>query len=159
MIREILELVLITFLPIFELRGSIPYGVLKLNMNWIDVFIICVLANIAVGMLVYFLLDKFVHLITRFKAVGRVYARLIVKPRKNIKYYVEKYGELGVAIFIGVPLPGSGVYSAALGSYLLGMNYKDFLIACIAGVLIAGTAVMLITLFGSGAWSFFIKRI
>ena len=76
---------------------------------------------------------------------------------KTYDEYVEKYGEIGVAIFIGIPLPGSGVYTGSMGSYLLGVSKKDFIIACILGVLIAGTAVTLITLFGSGAWHFFLK--
>jgi uncharacterized membrane protein len=60
---------------------------------------------------------------------------------------VDKYGELGVAVFIGVPLPGTGVYSGALGSYLLGLNRRKFMIANIRGVVIAGAAVTAICLF------------
>ncbi|MBW2966898.1 hypothetical protein KY362_00270, partial [Candidatus Woesearchaeota archaeon] len=69
MIREILELIFITFLPFLELRASIPYGILKLQMNWIDVFIICVITNVLLGILIFFLLDKFVHLIIKIKPV------------------------------------------------------------------------------------------
>jgi uncharacterized membrane protein len=157
MLNEVITLILVTFLPIFELRASIPLGILKYNMHWIDVFIICVIANIAIGILVFFLLDKCVHLVIRIKFIGRLYNRLVVKTRKKIKPYVEKYGTLGVAVFIGIPLPGSGVWTGALGSYLMGLRYRDFIIACIVGVLIAAVAVTLIVLFGAGAWGFFIK--
>jgi uncharacterized membrane protein len=159
MLKEMLVLIGITFLPIFELRASIPYGILYYHMHWLPVFIVCVLANILVGMIVFFLLDKFVHVVTRVKWIRKIYHRIIENTQKKVHPYVEKWGVLGVAIFIGVPLPGSGAYTGALGSYLLGMSYKEFFIACVLGVIIAGIAVTLITLFGSGAWSFFIKMV
>ena len=159
MINPILELILVTFLPFLELRASIPYGILKLHMDWVNVFIICVITNIILGIIIYFLLDKLVHLFIRIKPIGRCYHKVVERTQRKIHPYVEKYGEIGVAIFIGIPLPGSGVYTGALGSYLLGLGYKKFIIACIVGVIIAGTAVTLITLFGTGAWNFFIKAI
>jgi uncharacterized membrane protein len=159
MLKEILILIGITFLPIFELRASIPYGILYYHMHWLTVFIIAVLANIAIGMIVYFILDKFVHLAIRVKWINRIYQHFVLKTQKKIHPYVEKYGTLGVAVFIGIPLPGSGVYTGALGSYLLGLGYKKFFIANVIGVLIAAIAVTLIVLFGSGAWNFFIKMV
>jgi uncharacterized membrane protein len=159
MFREILELILVTFLPFLELRASIPYGILKLQMNWIDVFLICVITNIILGIIIYFLLDKLIHLVIRIKPIGRLYSKVVERTQKKVHKYVEKYGEIGVAIFIGIPLPGSGVYTGALGAYLLGLGYKKFIIACIVGVIIAGTAVTLITLFGANAWGLFIKQV
>lgn len=157
--NPILELIAITLLPFLELRASIPYGILKLGMPWYYVFIICVITNIILGLLIFFLLDKFVHLIIRIKPLGKLYHKSVERTQKRIHKAVEKWGELGVAIFIGIPLPGSGVYSGALGAYILGLSYKKFMIATIIGVLIAATAVTIITLFGSSAWHFFIKPV
>jgi len=159
MLYSILELIVITFLPFLELRASIPYGILKLNMHWLPVFIICVITNIVLGLIIFFLLDKCVHIVVKIKPLGKIYNKLVERTQKKIKKPVERWGELGVAAFIGVPLPGSGVYSGALAAYLLGMSYKKFIIANIIGVLIAGVAVTIIVLFGAGAWTFFIKAI
>ncbi len=159
MIRELLELIAVTFLPFLELRASIPYGILKLGMSWPLVFVICVVTNIILGFIIYFLLDKLVHYVIRIRWIGRIYHRVVERTQRKIHGYVERYGEIGVALFIGVPLPGSGVYSGALGAYLIGLGYKRFMIACVVGVVLAGVAVTLITLFGSGVWSLFIKSI
>lgn len=167
MLKEIIILMLLTLLPFLELRYSIPAGILSgrielpfgitligLNLNWILVFFVAVITNILLGILIYLLLDKFVHYFLRFKIFSKPYNKLIVRPRKKIKKYVDKYGELGVAIFIGIPLPGSGVYTGALGAYALELGFKKFLIACIIGVLISGILVTIITLTGRGisAW-------
>ena len=72
---------------------------------------------------------------------------------------MDKYGEIGIALFIGIPLPGSGVYSGSLGANLIGLKYKKFIIANILGVLIAGIIVTIIVLSGNNAFSYFIKTI
>ena len=72
---------------------------------------------------------------------------------------VEKWGELFLIIFIGIPLPGSGVYSGALAGYIMGISFKKFMIANIFGVLIAAILVTIVTLTGSEAFQFFIKEI
>ena len=77
MFNKIIELILITLLPFLELRASIPYGILKLQMNWVDVFIICVITNIILGIIVYFLLDKFIHLVIMFKPFGKLDNRTV----------------------------------------------------------------------------------
>ena len=121
------------------------------------VFVVCVVTNIILGPLIYFFLDKIVHVFLRIKTLKKLYNRILLRTQKRIHPYVEKYGLLGVAIFIGIPLPGSGSYSGALGSYVLGLGYKRFFWANVLGVLIAGVIVTLVVLSGAGAWSFLIK--
>ena len=159
MLEEMIILILMTFIPFLELRASIPYGILVLHMNWFFVFVVCVIANIVLGPVLYLFLDKFIHLFLKINAVGKCYNFYIKRTQKKIKKYVDKYGLLGVSIFIGIPLPGSGVYSAALGSYLLGLEFRKFIMATILGVLIAGILVAAIVLSGSAAFGFFIKVI
>ena len=145
MVNNILYLIFITLLPFLELRASIPYGINILRMPWLTVFIVCVIANIILGIIIYFLLDKFVHFFLRYKIFSKPYNHIVLRTQKNIQKSVDKYGELGVALFIGVPLPGSGVYSGALGAYVIGLSFKKFIIADILGVLIAGTIVTIIS--------------
>ena len=167
MFKEIMILALITAFPFAELRLSIPLGILGdkmdlpflgtwtgFGLSWPVVFAVCVTSNILVGIIVFFLLNKFVSLITKIKSVDRLYQFCVRRTQSKIKDAVDKYGWLGVAIFIGVPLPGTGVYAAALGSHLIGLSYKKFIIANVVGVLIAGILVTIITLTGKGLFAF-----
>ena len=61
--------------------------------------------------------------------------------RRELLREVGDVGELGVAVFIGIPLPGSGVYTGAFGSYLIGLSKRKFAIANVIGVVIAAAAV------------------
>ncbi|KYK26259.1 hypothetical protein AYK26_05625 [Euryarchaeota archaeon SM23-78] len=77
--------------------------------------------------------------------------------QKKSKKYVEKYGELGLAIFIGIPLPGSGVWSGALAANIFGLKFRKYLVASIIGVLIAGIMVTIIMVSGAEVFGVFVK--
>lgn len=156
--NNILELILITLLPLLELRASIPWGILKQNMSWQLVFAVCVITNILLAPIVYLFLDKVIHLFLRIKSLDRIYQYYVEKTQKKIHKYVDKYGEWAVALFIAVPLPGSGVYSGMLAAYLIGLGYKRSFIAAVIGVLIAGAIVTLVSVSGSEVFYFLIKQ-
>jgi uncharacterized membrane protein len=157
MIEEIVILVLMTLLPFLELRASVPWGILVLGMNLWVVFAVCVVANILLAPLIWLFINYIMQLFLKIKAISRLYDKIVVKTQKKVKPYVEKYGKLGLALFIGIPLPGSGVYSGGLGAYLLGFKFKDYMIASVIGVLIAGILVLIASVSGLEIFKLFIK--
>jgi len=157
--KAVLVLILITLIPTLELRASIPYGILRADMHWWSVVLVCVVTNIVLGPLVYLFLDKAVTLLLRFEWLSGIYGRTVSRTQRRIQRSVDRYGEMGVALFIGIPLPGTGSYSGALGAYLLGLGYRRFIVANIIGVLMAGTIVTAVVLSGVGAFRMLIKVI
>jgi uncharacterized membrane protein len=155
-----LMIVVLTLLPLLELRASIPYGIAVLGREqWPVVFVIAAGVNILLGPIVFLLLDKFMHLLLKIPAVERYWNRVIAKTQKKIHPMVEKYGIWGLGLFIGVPLPGSGVYSGAMGGYLLGFKHREFLLSAVVGVLIAAAVVTMVMLTGGAALDIFIKPV
>ncbi len=148
MIQNILVLSAITLLPYLELRASIPYGIFTMRneLSWITVSIICIVVNIILGWIIYFFLGPIFNLFRKWHWFEVMFWPRLEKVQNKIRPYVEKYGELGVALFIGIPIPGSGVYTGALGAYLLGLSKKKFFIANVIGVLLAGAAVTILSL-------------
>jgi uncharacterized membrane protein len=157
--KAILILILITLIPTLELRASIPYGILQADMHWGAVVLICVVTNIILGPLVYLFLEKGMGLLLRFRWLNHIYGRTVASTQRRIQKSVDRYGEMGVALFIGIPLPGTGSYSGALGAYLMGLGYRRFIIANVIGVLIAGTIVTAVVLSGLQAFRFLIKTL
>ncbi|MGC9310594.1 MAG: COG2426 family protein [Candidatus Aenigmatarchaeota archaeon] len=159
MIPEIIGLVLVTFLPGLELRAGIPYGILGgkvslpfgytlggLGLNPLIVVPVVLLANILLGEFIFWALNTILPYVLKIKPLERVYTHCVRRVQKKARTYVGRYGVFGLALFIGVPLPGSGVWSGALAAFILGFAHKGFSIANVAGVLIAGTIVTLLTL-------------
>ena len=167
MLYKILILILVTLIPTLELRASIPLGIIGgevmifnttlqgFGFNWPLVFLVCVLTNIILGPLVFIILNKFIHYFLRFNLFAKYYHKKVEKTQKKIEPYVEKYGLFGIALFIGIPLPGSGSYTGALGAYLLGLDLKKFILANTIGVIIAGIIVTVATLTGIKIFNLF----
>jgi len=149
MIQAILILVAVTLIPALELRASIPVGIFKLadQLSWPMVAAVCIVANIILGWVVFLVMGPVFNFIRRWSWFERKIWPILEKTQHKIHPYVEKYGEFGVALFIGIPLPGSGVYTGAFGSYLLGLDKRKFAIANVIGVLIAAVAVTALCLF------------
>jgi uncharacterized membrane protein len=98
-------------------------------------------------------------LLLRFQWLNGIYGKTVTRTQRRIQKSVDRYGEMGVALFIGIPLPGTGSYSGALGAYLLGLGYRRFIIANVIGVLMAGSIVTAVVLSGVEAFRVLIKII
>ncbi len=145
---------MVTSIPALELRASIPYGILgnaswgitQGLMPWFAVTAVCIIFNILLGWLVYMLMTPFFLFLDMFPFFNRYVEPFIKRAQRKIAPYMEKYGSIGLALFIGIPLPGSGVYTGSLGAYVLGLEKRKFMVACVIGVIIAGTLVTALTL-------------
>lgn len=154
MLKQIIILALITLIPALELRASIPYGILgnerfgidPETMKWWIVVPICLIANIVLGWVVFRLLSPAMKALEHFPWFRRKLEPVLLRAQRKIHPYVEKYGEMGIAVFIGIPLPGSGVYTGAVGAFLLGLDRRKFAVANVIGVLIAGAIVTALSL-------------
>jgi len=145
--ENFIYIVALTFLPGLELRASIPYALLISNSNLFFIPIILLL-NIILGEAVFYFLNTSLDFFLKINVFKKYYLKYIKRIQKRARKYVDKYGTLGLAIFIGIPLPGSGFYTGALAAFILGFERRDFSIANILGVLISGIAVTLIVLSG-----------
>lgn len=147
-VQHVLWLVLLTFVPTLELRMSIPVGILGMDdIPWLVVAAICIASNIVLAPMVWIFVHHIMKYFLRVGFIKKIYDWLVVRTQRKVEPYVERWGTLGLALFIGVPLPGSGVYSGCLGAYLLGFKFRDFMLASTLGVFIAGSVVTVIAVF------------
>lgn len=152
------QIIGITMLPFLELRASIPAGILLLGPDaWLFVAAVAITANIVLGFLLFFFVELIIKVLTKVSLLDRLYQRTILRIQRQASPYVHKYGTIGLALFIGVPLPGSGVYSGVLAAKVLGFRFREYALAMVIGVCIAGAAVTCVMLSGSAAFSLFIR--
>lgn len=135
---EIVKYIVITLLPWIELRGAIPLAVKNDAFYAIPVI---VLTNIVIFFPVYFGLELFYEL---FKD-NSFLAKILEKTRAKAQPYVEKYGVLGLLVFVAIPLPGTGAYSGSLAAWLLDLDWKRSFMAVGLGVVVAGLIVYLLS--------------
>ncbi|HLD33800.1 MAG TPA: small multi-drug export protein [Candidatus Nanoarchaeia archaeon] len=150
--NDLVWVILLSITPVAELRGAIPYGILATDLPLFLVVGAALFFNALVGPLVYLIIRYVVGLFLHIERFKRLWDHIILRSQHKVEPYVQKYGTLGMVVFIGVPLPGTGVYTGAIGAYALGFSLRQYIVASVIGVIIAGIAVTLITLFGEGIW-------
>ena len=135
---------ILSILPIAELRGGIPYALLKGYPIW-QAWLGCVAANFLVGPIVFVFLNtlhKLLYGITFYKRLFDWFERRV---RNKTAHLIDKYGFWGVAIFVAIPLPVTGAYTGSMAAWLFKLDFKRSMLAVMVGVIIAGiivTAVM-----------------
>ena len=138
---------IISMLPIIELRGSIPVAVLLLQLPWPEAVALSVIGNMLPIPLVLLLMDWFFNLISKNNHGARLTEWLFARTRRKGKS-IEKYEELGLAIFVGIPLPGTGAWTGAFAANIFGLNFWKSLLFILVGVLLAAGLVTPLTLMG-----------
>ncbi len=136
---------IISLMPILELRGGLIAASLMDMPMW-RAFLVCLIANILVIPLVLFLMESIMNLLSKWKPLGKLINWFKEKTLKK-KSTIEKYGYLGIMLFVAVPLPGSGAWTGCLLAILLGLDKKKSFLAALLGVFIAGI-IMLIFSYG-----------
>jgi uncharacterized membrane protein len=84
--------------------------------------------------------------------------RFVERARDRLGAGVKKWGWIGIALFVAVPLPVTGAWTGTLGAWVLGVPRRLTLMAVILGVIAAGALVTAVTLLGIQALSIFIKK-
>ena len=136
---------IISLLPALELRGGlIAASLLGLPM-WQSI-LVCVLGNILIIPFVLFLMEKLIKLLSKIKLCKKFFDWWQQKALKK-KNIIDKYGYLGIMLFVAVPLPGSGAWTGCLLAVLLGLDKRKSFIAALLGVFIAA---VIMTIFSYG---------
>ncbi|MCX6841365.1 MAG: small multi-drug export protein, partial [candidate division WOR-3 bacterium] len=142
-----LVVVVIAALPIVELRGAVPVGILVLGMPWWQAVFWAVLGNIAPIILVLLLLERVVAWLSRVALFRRFFEWLFARAQSK-SASIQKYEFWGLATFVGIPLPGTGAWTGAVAAEVLGLSYWKSLLSIFFGVLMAAAVVTFLSVLG-----------
>ena len=140
MIKNYLLVFLISMFPLIELRGAIPVG-LGLGLPILPTYLVCVVGNMIPVPFIYLFARKFLIWGYHKPVIGPFCRFYINKGEKGGRALEAKAGRglvVALLLFVGIPLPGTGAWTGTLAGSILDMKFKDVLIACMSGVLLAG---------------------
>ena len=130
---------IISMTPVIELRGSIPYGAAVGLPAW-ETIILSIIGNMIVTPFVIVCIRgvlKWLKSTKLFRGLAEWSERKVMKNKSRI----QKYEFIGLALLVGIPLPGTGAWTGAMLAGLLGMRLKTALPAIFIGVIIAAIIV------------------
>ena len=136
-----LAVFLISMVPLVELRLAVPFAI-GLGIDYIPALIICVIGNMIPVPFIYFFARKFLAWGADKKGIGRVCSFFLIKGEKAGQKLTKAAGRGGLfvalLIFVGIPLPGTGAWTGALGASFLNMGFKSTVLSVSLGVVLAG---------------------
>jgi len=139
---EVVSFLVATMSPFLELRGGIPLG-LAMGIPAEFVIPVAIIANCLIFFPIYFGLELlYERFFARFEWAQRIMARV---HRKGSKY-IQKYEVIGLAVFVGIPLPVTGVWTGTAIAWLMKLDWKKSFLSICLGVLIAGTIISILSL-------------
>lgn len=139
--------ILLSMLPVSELRGGIPYSILS-GINPITAFLVAVLANILIIPIIFFFLDNIHEFLLKIRPYKKAFNFYISKKVEKVK---RKYESLELAVlflFVAIPFPGTGAYTGVLLSWFFKLNRKKSFATIALGVITAGIITTILTLTG-----------
>jgi uncharacterized membrane protein len=143
-----LKILLISMLPVGELRVGIPVGVAVYHLSIWSSFLWSLIGNLIPIVFIILLLDAFVSrfLMKKFRIFNKIFTWLFERTRKRYSKNIERWKDLALMIFVAIPLPGTGAWTGALIAYAFGIPIRRAFPMIALGVLIAGIIVSLVTL-------------
>jgi uncharacterized membrane protein len=145
----------LSFLPIFELRGGIPFALIH-GIPWFIAYPFAVLVNALVAPVCWLFLATLHKLFLHMIWYRNCFDRFVERARIKLHNGVERWGWFGVALFVALPLPMTGAWTGTLGAWVLGVSRKKTMLAVILGVIISGAIVTSIMTLGIQV--FFLKQ-
>ena len=135
---------IISMIPILELRGGLLAASL-LNISMVKAIPICILGNIIP---IPFIL-LFIKQIFKWLKKTKIFRGLIIKMENRAmgkSDQIKRYEFLGLLLFVGIPLPGTGAWTGALIASLLEVDIKKSSIAILCGLFMASVIMYIVCL-------------
>ena len=143
---------ILTLMPVTELRVGLPVAIfyaLDNNIPIALIFALIVLINILLIFLIFYFLDNLHYVLMDLKFYKKFFELHLRKFQKKVDKFERRYeafGFLALVLFVAIPLPGTGAWTGCLAAWLLGLERKKSILSISLGILIAGLLVLLVTL-------------
>lgn len=148
MLKKYLIVILVSMVPLIELRGAIPYAV-GFNLPLIPSYIIAIIGNMLPVPFIFLFARRILVWGSDKKYIGKFFNWCLKKGKKGGQKLEKKAGKglyWALFLFVGIPLPGTGAWTGTLAASLLDMDFKKSVLSIMGGVILAGLIMGIISL-------------
>ena len=151
MLKKYLIAFLVSMVPLIELRGGVPYAVVH-GLDYFPALIICAIGNMLPVPIIYLFARRVLLWGCDKKYIGKFFTFCIEKGEKGGEKLHQRGGGrglfLGLMLFVGIPLPGTGAWTGTLAASFLNMGLKSTTLAVSLGVIMAGIIMGIVSMTG-----------
>lgn len=138
-----IKVILWAMSPLLELRGAIPYGLIR-QINPYSTLLLALLGSTIIIPIVYYLFLPCMDLLERLPRIGPFFKR----RRNKVIQKSKKLGKIefiGLMIFVGIPLPGTGAWTGSMVASVIKMPFPLAFCSIALGNIIAGLIVLFLS--------------
>lgn len=138
--------VILAAMPVGELRLALPVAIFGFKMPALPALFWSVFGNMIPSTLILLYADKF-HAFLQKRShlkIAQHWVKQLSRAQDKFKEY-EKYGLIGLMLFIGVPLPMTGAWTGSLAAFILGIQFRHSWPYVFGGVVISGLITLAFT--------------
>lgn len=128
-------------MPILEFKAGIPLGIAK-GMSPVWATVVGILGTLVQVPFNLLFLKLLYALAERFRGARRFLVWSRMRARKHRKL-VRRWGMLGVAFIVGVPIPGTGLFTGTVAGSLIGLDNRSLVTGLVLGTIVAALLVAL----------------
>ena len=144
MTKNFFWVLLLSMVPVLELRASIPVGC-SLGLSPWQCALAAIIGNmIPVPFIMLFIRKVFDFLRKHWPRMGRFVEKMEAKAERK-KPLVQKYAIFGLVLLVAVPLPGTGAWTGALVAAMLDIRLKRAIPRVFLGVTLAAAIVTMLS--------------
>ena len=154
MLKNFLWVFFISMVPLIELRGAIPVSQ-ALKLPVISSYVVSIIGNMIPVPFIFLFARKFLEWGQDKPVIGKFFTFCLEKGKKGGEKLQAKAGRglfWALLLFVGIPLPGTGAWTGTLAASLLDMDFKESVLACMGGVLLAGCIMGVLSTLGISAF-------
>jgi uncharacterized membrane protein len=146
-IAKELIVVIISALPVVELRGALPVAINVFHMPWYWAYLLAVIGNMLPVPILLLFFESLARIISKVE-VGRRLVNWVLERTRRHGRLIQRYERIGLMLFVAIPLPFTGAWTGSIAAFLMGVKFRYSLLSILCGVLIAGVIVTCLCLLG-----------
>jgi len=146
---------IISMIPIIELRGAIPIGMVWLNNNFPLVIGLSLAGNLLVVPFIVLLFSRILDIMRKIKFTKKIADWLEKRAEKNTDK-IQNILFVGLMLFVAIPLPGTGAWTASMIAGLMKLPLKKAIPPIVLGVLVAAVIVSVVYYCFYGLFAFIV---
>lgn len=139
-----LRVFFLSMVPLIEQRGAIPLGFLY-NMEPLTIFLLSLFGSIIPSPFILLLFTRIYRFLESKPFFKRLVDLIDAKIAKN-RDALEKRKELGLIIFVAIPLPTTGIWTGSAVAAFLGLDFKKSLLCNFIGGVISAAIITVVCL-------------
>lgn len=137
---------LLAAMPIVELRAAIPVALLVFHLPAMSAYFFSVFGNLLPMIVLYAFLPRVIASLSTYSPkLHKIFERYFFRLSEKHGKALDRFGSLFLFVFVSIPHPGGGVWSACALAILFRLHPRFAVPAIIGGVLVAGMIVLYLT--------------